>query len=260
MAWIKMEHCTPDKPEVIGMAEILGIDQDAVVGKLARLWIWADQQTFDGNAGGNGVSVTRSFIDRCTCIAGFADAMERVGWLGMSEGKLTFPNFDRHNGQTAKQRALTSRRVEKHRAESNGKCNAAGVTLALPEKEKEKESLDSFSLSPPNPLPGEFLFCLPNGWDTPEVQSQLRLWCHHVETSPKGHKILDWNLAANQGIQGFKTPAELCKSIAHAISNAYITLRPYIPDETRVAERAARKPKPKAEFDDGLTILGTKKP
>ena len=26
------------------------IDADAVVGKLVRIWIWADQQTHDGNA------------------------------------------------------------------------------------------------------------------------------------------------------------------------------------------------------------------
>ena len=48
--WIKIEHVTPDKPEVWEMAELLGIDADSVAGKLLRIWIWADQQTISGNA------------------------------------------------------------------------------------------------------------------------------------------------------------------------------------------------------------------
>ena len=34
--WIKVEHTTPDKPEVVKLADMIGIDQDAVVGKLLR--------------------------------------------------------------------------------------------------------------------------------------------------------------------------------------------------------------------------------
>jgi len=43
MSWIKLEHATPDKPEIWEMAGILGIDPDAVLGKVLRAWIWADQ-------------------------------------------------------------------------------------------------------------------------------------------------------------------------------------------------------------------------
>jgi len=147
--WIKVQHVTPDKPEVIGIADHLGIDQDAVTGKLLRLWIWADQQTFDGNAGGNGISVTTSFIDRCTSVAGFADAMIRVGWLSSSDGRMTFPNFDRHNGQTAKQRGLTTKRVARHRDKSNDVCNDGSVTQALPEKRREEKTVGDKSPTTP---------------------------------------------------------------------------------------------------------------
>lgn len=144
--WIKVETTTPDKPEVIAIAEMLGIDQDAVVGKLIRIWLWADQQTFDGNAGGNGVSVTFAFLDRCTFVPGFGSALEKVGWLARRpDGTLTFPNFDRHNGTTAKSRALTAKRVAKHKkgnATGNATGNAPGVTSAhpsaLPREEKSK--------------------------------------------------------------------------------------------------------------------------
>lgn len=142
--WIKVETTTPDKPEVIAMAEILGIDQDAVFGKLMRIWIWADAQTIDGNAGGNGVSVTFAFLDRCTCVTGFGAALEKVGWLIRSEdGRLTFPNFSRHNGSTAKTRALTARRVALHK-KGNAKSNAESVTSAhpnaLPREEKRRDN------------------------------------------------------------------------------------------------------------------------
>ena len=148
--WIKLESVTPDKPEVIGIAARLGIDQDAATGKLIRLWIWADQQTYDGNAVCN-ASVTlaalpKSFIDRIACVTGFADAMESVGWLHAVDGGFTFPNFTRHNGQTAKQRAVTSKRVKKHRTECNAECNGASVTSSvtkpLPEGEGEGDISD----------------------------------------------------------------------------------------------------------------------
>lgn len=57
-SWIKVEVITPDKPEIFQIAEILGIDPDAVLGKLVRIWAWADQQTIDGNAG----SVTKEYL------------------------------------------------------------------------------------------------------------------------------------------------------------------------------------------------------
>lgn len=136
--WIKFDTTTPDKPEVVKIAAILKIDQDAVVGKLLRLWSWVDANSVDGNA----MSVTSAFIDRVTFCVGFADAMRTVGWLAGSDENLSVPNFDRHNGKTAKGRALTSRRVSDSR-ERNA-ANVANVTQgplpnALPEVEVEVE-------------------------------------------------------------------------------------------------------------------------
>lgn len=61
--WIKVEVITPDKPEIYHLAERLSLDPDAVLGKLIRLWVWADQQTIDGNANCNAVSVTKNAIE-----------------------------------------------------------------------------------------------------------------------------------------------------------------------------------------------------
>jgi hypothetical protein len=125
--WIKIETITPDKPEVIRMAYILGIDQDAVVGKLVRVWVWADQNSLNGN----GLSVTLAFLNRLTVQQGFAEALLQVGWLLGDDGNLTFPDFTKHNGQSAKTRADTNRRVAKHREKRNG--NGESVTDVTPE-------------------------------------------------------------------------------------------------------------------------------
>lgn len=136
-SWIKVEVITPDKPEIYQIAEILGIDPDAVLGKLIRVWSWADLQTLDGNAG----SVTKSVIDRITFITGFADALISVGWMRNDKGKLVLPNFDRHNGESSKQRALTNRRVAEHRERKKKKVTPTPLPKQLPEREEEEEDI-----------------------------------------------------------------------------------------------------------------------
>jgi hypothetical protein len=129
--WIKVELTTPDKPEVVLMAVALKIDQDAVVGKLFRLWAWADQNSIDGQ----GVTVTRAFIDRLAARKGFAKAMITVGWLAGADGNLTFPNFTRHNGTSAKARAEVNRRAQNHRERhAKGTVNVTPGPLPAPAK------------------------------------------------------------------------------------------------------------------------------
>lgn len=133
--WIKLQKDTPDKPEVLAIATRLNLDPDAVVGKLVRIWSWFDTHTVNGNAS----SVTYSFLDRLTCVTGFAEQVALVGWLEQKGHELTLPNFDYHNGETAKKRALGKNRAEKHR--SNVESNDASVTNLLPEKRREEKSV-----------------------------------------------------------------------------------------------------------------------
>lgn len=145
--WIKVESVTPDKPEIHLMSEALGIDPDAVFGKVFRVWAWADQHTLDGNA----PRVTKSSLDRIAGVTGFADAMIACGWLTATEEGFEFPNFARHNGKTAKTRGLAAKRASKHRCqtsrESNASRNGPSVTNALPREEKSKRR------DPPPPTP-----------------------------------------------------------------------------------------------------------
>jgi len=136
--WIKVQKDTPDKPEVLAIASRLNIDPDAVTGKLIRVWSWFDTHTTDGNA----LSVTFAFLDRLTSVTGFAEQMVFCGWLNQNGSMLSLPNFENHNGETAKKRAQSKNRTEKHRsnANSNANSNASSVTKVLPEKRREEKS------------------------------------------------------------------------------------------------------------------------
>jgi len=135
--WLKFDASTPDKPEVLAITVAMGWDDpDLTVGKLLRVWRWFDQQTIDGNAPG----VTSALLDRLLGVTGLCEAMAKVGWLVINDDGLSLPNFDRHNGKTAKDRALTAKRVANHKgnAKANAEGNAPTVTKALPREEKKR--------------------------------------------------------------------------------------------------------------------------
>jgi hypothetical protein len=133
--WLKMEVGLPEKPEVWQIAGIVGIDADSVVGKLLKVWRWFDAHTENGNA----VGVTYPLVDHVAGVTGFAEAMALCGWLLQDGSTMCIPHFDRHNGKTAKNRALTAKRVAKCKENSNAKGNDASVTHALPREEKRRD-------------------------------------------------------------------------------------------------------------------------
>ncbi|TKK23411.1 hypothetical protein EcCFBP13530_04435 [Enterobacter cancerogenus] len=166
--WIKVEVITPDKPEIFLISEKLNIDPDMVLGKLIRLWVWADQQIAISNANSvtdseqkerksNASVLSKIAIDRIAFMPGFADALIYAGWLIQEGDSLFFVNFEKHNGKSSKNRALTNERVNKSRnlkRNGNDKCNAVNVTpsnqKALPEEEEEEDKeLKDPPLNPP---------------------------------------------------------------------------------------------------------------
>lgn len=153
--WMKIELELPDKPEVHAIAGMLNIDSDSVVGKLIRVWQWFDKHTTDGNAFG----VTYSLPDRISGVTGFGEAMAFVGWLEQHDKTLVMPKFDRHTSASAKQRALTAKRVANHKSKSNGddndKGNDSSVSDALPREEKRRYISTPEILPVPEFVPSE---------------------------------------------------------------------------------------------------------
>jgi hypothetical protein len=126
--WIPMRVDLADDPAVIAIAGATGLDEDAVVGKLHRLWSWANKHLENGYAS----SVTDSWIDRHTGTTGFAAAMLNAGWLRIRSGGVEFPSFDRWNSKGAKNRVLSAQRMKKKR-------DADSVTKSSPEKRREEK-------------------------------------------------------------------------------------------------------------------------
>jgi 5-methylcytosine-specific restriction endonuclease McrA len=123
--WIKMRCNLDTDPAVFQMAAALQMDELAVVGRLWKVWAWADQHTKDGSD----IALGASAIDKLVACEGFAKAMRQVHWLNGEDGALSLPRFDRHNGETAKVRGTSAHRVAKHRAElaAGGKSFPAGL-------------------------------------------------------------------------------------------------------------------------------------
>lgn len=142
--WIKFEHATLDKPEVLVLADYLETTPDDVIGKLLRVWVWFDKNSVSGDACGVTDVTLMKFIDRLVDRQGFAACLKKVGWLG-TDG---LPNFDRHNGETAKKRALTSRRTKKWRDDS---------VTQTPSPEKRREEVKEGGPKPARP-DLEFIF------------------------------------------------------------------------------------------------------
>lgn len=191
--WIKWTKGLPQKREVIAIATTLKIDRRMAAALCMQVWEWADNNTVDGDVRG----VTKTFLDELVGVPGFGVLMEREHWLVESPLGIVFPNFAYHNGETAKSRALTSRRMARHRA-TKQRTSDADVTLAAsPEKRREERSelkrergagrfkkiADTAEVDGTNPFNGNG--CLPRRVtatggatlpDTPEWRLSILLW------------------------------------------------------------------------------------
>lgn len=149
--WIKMRCDLAEDPSVIGIAAAVGLDEFAVVGRLQFLWAWADRQSRDGHA----TSVTYAWVDRRVQCDGFAEAMENAGWLQRTDTGVFFPNFERHNGKTAKTRALGTDRKKKQRSDDDPEPQS-GRSLSRTERDKSvtREEKRRDINTPPRPPDG----------------------------------------------------------------------------------------------------------
>ena len=142
--WLKMEVCTPNKPEIFTISAKTKLHPDMIVGKCFRLWSWFDSHTKDGNAAGVTLETIGYALGNGDDTTKFIHAMVDVGWLYADELGVSLPNFDYHNGESAKSRALTAKRVAKSRSKSNDDSvtDVTDAPLAREEKRREEKNKD----------------------------------------------------------------------------------------------------------------------
>lgn len=127
--WIKWVKGLPDKPEVVHLASVLTVTQETAACKLMRFWEWCDEQVPSEAVRADGSAViavspsrgdTVAFLDRLVTLPGFAEALVGVRWLALEGGAVVVPNYDRHNGATAKTRSRNSRNQRHKRSLASG--------------------------------------------------------------------------------------------------------------------------------------------
>lgn len=134
--WLKWSKGLTRKPEILQIAARLMMSPAAAAGTLMLAMEWLDDAVTEYDEFGNACvtlgALPVSFIDTVVGVSGFAESLAEVGWVRKTPQALVFVNAARHNGKTAKSRALTRDRVASlraKRAEHNG--NAPSVTTSI---------------------------------------------------------------------------------------------------------------------------------
>ena len=140
--WIKMRADLQTHPKVVRIASALKADKLRVIGGLHAVWCLFDTHSEDGALDG----YTYEVIDDEIRWQGFSAAMDSVGWLSaIGDGSSALPEFDEHNGQSAKRRAQETKRKrdERKAAELAGKGDrnppASDADKRLAEKRSREE-------------------------------------------------------------------------------------------------------------------------
>lgn len=129
--WIKMRTDLFTHPKVVRIASALKADRLRTVGGLMSVWCLFDAHSTDGHLEGYDL-VT---VDELIGWQGFSAAMRTVGWLDENPEGLALPEFDKHNGQSAKRRAQDS---DRKRA---GRLSASDADKNGTREEKRREEL-----------------------------------------------------------------------------------------------------------------------
>ena len=123
-SWIKWAKGLIRRPEVLQIASRLGRSPREVAAILMELWEWADDNVVPENESAKCPGFVRIVsgncppIDGILSVDGLTKCLVDVGWLIVHEDRIEFPKFGRHNGKSAKQRALDAERVAERRARS----------------------------------------------------------------------------------------------------------------------------------------------
>lgn len=123
--WIKMGTGLRDHPKVVRMAGMLKSDCLRVVGALHAVWSVFDEQSPDGLL----EFYTLRVLDDKIGWRGFSKALQSVGWLEESESGLQVPDYEEHNGPTAKRRASDAKRKQGSR-EATGDTRTKSERMA----------------------------------------------------------------------------------------------------------------------------------
>ena len=206
--WIKIDRDLPHKPEVMRMAELLGVDELQVVGHLVLFWSWCDANM---SLDCPDVIGTKRGLNRAACHDGMVDALIEVGWLevirdGAAE-RYRIPKFERHLSKSAKTRVIEQQKKQRQRrcpdAKGTNVPTPPGTSSGLEERREEKSN-NIEGRAPEN--------IIPESLNDSQCIAAAEKWFDYLdskelqEKSPRGNKIaLEawWGQMAKFGRDGF---------------------------------------------------------
>lgn len=140
MSWIKLQTSLPKSAKLAVLADALECCEREALGIAMEWFCWLDEQCTDACTG-----LTGALLDRVMKCQGLCEALEACGWVQRDEQGMVFVvDFDQHNGEGAKKRALNAKRQAgfKRRAGNASSVtsigNASSVTC---ENEAENEKV-----------------------------------------------------------------------------------------------------------------------
>lgn len=140
--WIKMRSDLLTHPKVVRISSALKVDRLRTIGALFAAWCLFDAHSEDGTLPG----YTDSVLNEMVGLKGFASAMRDVGWLQFNDDGLSMPEFEEHNGKSAKIRAEDAKRKRKDRTNVR-EIPDKKQTDSGPEKRREEKKVNT----PPPP-------------------------------------------------------------------------------------------------------------
>jgi hypothetical protein len=141
--WIKMRSELQSHPKVVRILSATKADKFRVIGGLHAVWAVFDTHSVDGKLAG----YTPETMDHIIGWEGFSGAMMAVGWLEYDGVQtLALPEFDEHNGQSAKRRAEDQKRkrnVRKTSDQSSDKLRTESGLDKREDKDKKNSTADA---------------------------------------------------------------------------------------------------------------------
>lgn len=184
--WIKMRSDLHTHPKVVRISSALHADRLRVIGGLHAVWCLFDAHSEDGSLDGYSLDA----IDELIGWAGFANALQSVGWLVFAGDSVSLPRFDEHNGRSAKRRVMETERKRRERfAHGAEQSSASEADTKRTREEKRREDTSSLCSEVETRASPGHGSRLPADWELPDAWA---LWAkterpdlNHNETAAR---------------------------------------------------------------------------
>lgn len=124
--WIPWEVGLCKKSEILQIAKICNVHPHMIAARCMMVWEWAQDQTVDGIIR----NLTPADVSFAVGVDGLGEAMAQVEWIADLGDAISFPNWDKFNGEPAKKRADVALRKRRERRRKQAEEQAAKDELS----------------------------------------------------------------------------------------------------------------------------------